>query len=359
MAKWFCLIDGQLSGPLEPADLKRLAASGQLKPTDKVRRVDIAEWFQANQVKGLFSASLSEDGSSAIGASATSPSPPVASVGVADAGGDGANATEEPTAASDSVGGSADPDTSVTPQPSGENGSKATITDRIKDAARLASKQAALKTLQLTSLFNADLATGAIAHVNSYGRESFGELFKSVDEIDRELADKRVAEPVGAHETIADRTKRLARATKKRLDIERLLQKRKRILAQLGKSIRESKVNSAELLSKEIREAQAVAAKASALEKEIAELSARQPPKETLRLGIRRLAADVYLSFASRSLCPSSTRFARGLTRNIVSVLRVNRWLSISPADWAICLQAKNLRRPFKRHYLPERRSGC
>ncbi|MEX0612296.1 MAG: DUF4339 domain-containing protein [Pirellulales bacterium] len=56
MAKWFYVVDGHESGPVEPADLKRLAASGQLKPTDKVRREDMAEWFHAKQVKDLFAA---------------------------------------------------------------------------------------------------------------------------------------------------------------------------------------------------------------------------------------------------------------------------------------------------------------
>jgi hypothetical protein len=43
MAKWFYLTDGQPTGPIEPAALKQLATSGRLKPTDKIRREDLAE----------------------------------------------------------------------------------------------------------------------------------------------------------------------------------------------------------------------------------------------------------------------------------------------------------------------------
>jgi len=56
MAKWFYLVDGRQSGAVEPADLKRLADSGKLKPHDKVRREDITEWYFANDVTGLFAA---------------------------------------------------------------------------------------------------------------------------------------------------------------------------------------------------------------------------------------------------------------------------------------------------------------
>jgi GYF domain 2 len=55
MAKWFYLTDGQPAGPVDSAALKQLATSGRLKPNDKVRREDMQEWYEAKQVKGLFS----------------------------------------------------------------------------------------------------------------------------------------------------------------------------------------------------------------------------------------------------------------------------------------------------------------
>ncbi len=60
MAKWFYLTAGQQRGPIEPAALKHLATTDQLKPTDKVRREDMAVWYDAKRVKGLFPPNLSE-----------------------------------------------------------------------------------------------------------------------------------------------------------------------------------------------------------------------------------------------------------------------------------------------------------
>lgn len=64
MANWFYLRDGQSSGPIGSAALKQLATSGSLKPSDKVRREDMAEWYEAKQVKGLFAAGQSAESSS-------------------------------------------------------------------------------------------------------------------------------------------------------------------------------------------------------------------------------------------------------------------------------------------------------
>src|SRR4051794_22905064 len=64
MAKWFYIIDGQEAGPIEPAVLKHIANPGRLKPQDKVRREDMAEWRQAREVKGLFSGAASANSSS-------------------------------------------------------------------------------------------------------------------------------------------------------------------------------------------------------------------------------------------------------------------------------------------------------
>jgi protease PrsW len=54
MAKWYYLVEGQEVGPIEPAELKRLADCGRLKAHDQLRREDMTNWHQANEVKGLF-----------------------------------------------------------------------------------------------------------------------------------------------------------------------------------------------------------------------------------------------------------------------------------------------------------------
>jgi hypothetical protein len=54
MANWYYSIDGRQSGPVDATELKRLAASGTLGHQDKVRREDLAQWYPAAQIKGLF-----------------------------------------------------------------------------------------------------------------------------------------------------------------------------------------------------------------------------------------------------------------------------------------------------------------
>ena len=54
MSKWFYLVHGQQRGPIESAELKQLADLGQLKPSDKVKRQDMSQWYLASQVSGLF-----------------------------------------------------------------------------------------------------------------------------------------------------------------------------------------------------------------------------------------------------------------------------------------------------------------
>ncbi len=75
MAKWFYVVDGQEAGPIESAELKRLATSGRLKPQDKLRREDMSEWHRASQVKGLFNSVVSATSSSPHEATMTAAPP--------------------------------------------------------------------------------------------------------------------------------------------------------------------------------------------------------------------------------------------------------------------------------------------
>jgi hypothetical protein len=56
MAKtcWFYDHDGRVNGPVNVAELRQLAALGQLLPTDRVRKEDMNRWVKAKAVKGLF-----------------------------------------------------------------------------------------------------------------------------------------------------------------------------------------------------------------------------------------------------------------------------------------------------------------
>lgn len=56
--QWYYMSAGEQWGPLSPAALKQLAASGQLAPTDYVWREGMPKWIRASKVAGLFSVSM-------------------------------------------------------------------------------------------------------------------------------------------------------------------------------------------------------------------------------------------------------------------------------------------------------------
>lgn len=58
--EWFCEIGGRAIGPLTSQQLRAMAASGQIVPTDRVRRGDSGGWVTANHVKGLFAAAQTD-----------------------------------------------------------------------------------------------------------------------------------------------------------------------------------------------------------------------------------------------------------------------------------------------------------
>ena len=54
MTQWFYMKDGLEVGPVDTSELKRLAACGQLSPTDTIWREGLEAWIPASKAKGLF-----------------------------------------------------------------------------------------------------------------------------------------------------------------------------------------------------------------------------------------------------------------------------------------------------------------
>jgi hypothetical protein len=52
--QWHCNRDGKLLGPFTDQQLKQLATSGMLVPTDLIRKAGTEKWVPASRVKGLF-----------------------------------------------------------------------------------------------------------------------------------------------------------------------------------------------------------------------------------------------------------------------------------------------------------------
>jgi hypothetical protein len=56
VAKWFVQANGEQVGPMTVGELRLLAATGRLHPTDRVRKDTISRWTRAKSVRGLFAA---------------------------------------------------------------------------------------------------------------------------------------------------------------------------------------------------------------------------------------------------------------------------------------------------------------
>src|SRR5438874_1877094 len=54
MAKWYFESNGLQYGPVTVGELRLLAAAGRLRPTDRVRKHNMAKWARAKAVRGLF-----------------------------------------------------------------------------------------------------------------------------------------------------------------------------------------------------------------------------------------------------------------------------------------------------------------
>lgn len=52
--EWHYAHDGKQLGPVSSEELRRLAASGQLQPTDLIWKNGMANWAPASRLKGLF-----------------------------------------------------------------------------------------------------------------------------------------------------------------------------------------------------------------------------------------------------------------------------------------------------------------
>ena len=73
--QWYCNIGDRVSGPFSARDLKRLVAEGRLGPHHHIGKSVTGPWFQAGEVRGVFSHRVV--GGSAAAASSQPPDAPV------------------------------------------------------------------------------------------------------------------------------------------------------------------------------------------------------------------------------------------------------------------------------------------
>ena len=55
---WYVEHNGKAQGPFSDTQLKKLAKSGKVNPTSKIRLQDDGSWHQASKIKGLFVSKL-------------------------------------------------------------------------------------------------------------------------------------------------------------------------------------------------------------------------------------------------------------------------------------------------------------
>ncbi len=57
---WYYTVNGEQVGPVTPADLKKAVTDGTIQPSDMVWKEGMAEWVEAQTIKGLFASNGSK-----------------------------------------------------------------------------------------------------------------------------------------------------------------------------------------------------------------------------------------------------------------------------------------------------------
>lgn len=249
MPKWFYKDADRENGPIETSELKHLARSGKLRPSDFVRREDMQDWTQANRIKGLFGTESEQHVPPSI------------------------ECTTNPQAATSEI---AMPDTATTSQPEQPVGTRSRVMATMKQAAVLAAKHAQLKRLTW-DVNRADEATGIKAYSSLIGK-NFADIYERINQIDQGVALKRKAEPVLPNESMGDKTKRIAYEAQKKVAVESLLSERRKCLRELGERLRTGgDATVTQGLQEELTHARQAQLKVESMKAEIDALSQHSP----------------------------------------------------------------------------------
>jgi hypothetical protein len=167
----------------------------------------------------------------------------------------------------------AEPPTETPPVPPSTQ-PKATLLQNLGKSARMGAKQAERKKLELIDAKAADMAIGQRAYDISFSPEKFRQIYQSIAELDRQVAVNKAAKSGSAQATLGDKVKHAAGRTKELAEAEVLLMKRKGILTELGKTIREEGRIPPELAA-EIASATAILDRIKGIDKDIEGLSSQ------------------------------------------------------------------------------------
>jgi len=139
---------------------------------------------------------------------------------------------------------------------------------QLPDQARIEASQGA----------QAHEVTDSKAHANLVGNQLDSETFNAIRQLDAEIAASRNADPVRSDESIADRGKRIALEAKRKLVIEGLLSKVKKVLRELDEKLRAApEFTTAESIADELRQVKQAESKLETLLAEVNGLSRKNP----------------------------------------------------------------------------------
>ncbi len=199
-AEWHYSKDGQQHGPVSASDLKNLAKSGDLLPTDLIWKEGMAEWKPASNVKGLFSAT------------------PVSVV-------------ESPKASP------ASPQVETLPVVPG-TAKRQSLVEAAKGAAQYAAKQTErtkLVNLTLPPLYQ---ALGWNAFSSPDYRAEFAELFQQLDQVQAELSEISGRSPAAA-KSFGEKAKAMAGQAMQAAQTKQLSLRQSSLFGTLGKAVYE------------------------------------------------------------------------------------------------------------------------
>lgn len=221
-AQWHYSKGGERHGPVSSEQLKQLAASGQIQPTDLVWRDGMAEWQKASAVKGLFPSQTS---------SPAEP-PPIPK--------------NEPHHVANPV--------SPTAVPAAGESEKRGLLGTLSSLGRAAQTAAvvAAKKTERAKITNIDLpkayaALGRDVHGRGAYREEFADLYHQINDA---LARLRNLEGDSSKQpnlpaTLADKAKAAAVATKQKAEAQAIGLQLSRLMSKLGEAVYQRHGNAA------------------------------------------------------------------------------------------------------------------
>jgi antitoxin component YwqK of YwqJK toxin-antitoxin module len=207
--QWYIVHDQQKAGPFSPTQLRQLASSGQLVPTDHVWKEGMASWVSASKISGLFAPRSTP---------AVPTRPPV----------------QQSTVPADSTTSSAkNTDPSLLER---AKAGAADLASKAKAAAQLAARQAEKTKIVQITLPGAYQVLGKHLHSQGQLRAEFAKSFETIDAYVRQLQSVQAATAGRpSAQGVGEKAKAMAFATKEMAESKAIQMRLSQAFAELGR----------------------------------------------------------------------------------------------------------------------------